>query len=62
MSLSEKAVSNGISLAHSHRASAGFAFPLVLVCVALALVLASALFSPVTLDVPGAAESFLIGP
>ena len=61
MSLSEKAASNGISFAHSHHASSGFAFPLVLVCVALALILVSAVFSPVTLDAPGA-ESFLVGP
>jgi hypothetical protein len=62
MSISEKAVSSGISLAHSQRSSAGYAFPLVLVCVALVLILVSAIISPVGLDAPGAAESFLVGP
>jgi hypothetical protein len=61
MSLSEKAAANKISLARSHQTPVGFAFPLLLVCIALALILASATFSPVALDPPGA-ESFLIGP
>lgn len=61
MSLSEKAAANDVSLARSNHPSASFAFPLVLVCIALALILASAVFSPITLEAPGA-ESLLIGP
>jgi hypothetical protein len=62
MSLSEKAISHQISLARSERPPMAIAFPLALVCVALVLILVSAIFSPIGLDAPGAAESFLVGP
>jgi hypothetical protein len=59
MSLSQKATASDAPLERDRRVD--LTFLLVLVCIVVALILASAFFSPVTLDAPGA-DVFLVGP
>lgn len=61
MSVSPYAISRELRVSQPDATQESVVIPVVLGCIALALILISAVFSPVTLEMPGI-ESFLLGP